>query len=438
MPTRSPTRLTLAAIIVVYLVIATLYATLTPRWQNPDEPAHYNYVRSLAEGRGFPVLEMGDYDQALLARLTTERFPPQIPITPLEYEDHQPPLYYLLATPVYRLTGGAVLPLRLISVVLGAGLLVAIFGAVRTLFPAQPRVALSAAALVAFIPQHVAMTASVNNDTLGELILAVTLWMLVVYVHGGERDMPWIPGVFLGIALVTKTTAYIVLGVAAIAVALRWSRERRPLRWALGQLGWMFIPALLVAAPWFLRNVGTYGWRDPLGLARHDAVVVGQPRSVEWLTRYGWGGLIARMARTTFQSFWGQFGWMGVVLPRRLYLGLALFSAALLAGFVGWWLNARPQPLPPRRRDGLLLLAASLTLTVLAFLWYNLTFIQHQGRYLFPALLPLGAVMALGLERWLDLLPEPARDWAWRALFAALALFDVYCLYRFILPALTR
>ncbi|NIV32419.1 MAG: hypothetical protein GWN58_24155, partial [Anaerolineae bacterium] len=85
-------------------------------------------------------------------------------------------LYYLLATPIYLLFDGAVLPLRLLSVLLGAGLLVVAFGAVRTVFPTRPELPLMAAAFIAFIPQHVAMTAGVNNDALAELIVGGTLW----------------------------------------------------------------------------------------------------------------------------------------------------------------------------------------------------------------------------------------------------------------------
>ncbi|MDH4137822.1 MAG: hypothetical protein OEW09_14065, partial [Anaerolineae bacterium] len=46
-------------IIVIYLVVGTLYALLTPPWQVPDEPAHYNYVRFVAENLRYPVLQMG-------------------------------------------------------------------------------------------------------------------------------------------------------------------------------------------------------------------------------------------------------------------------------------------------------------------------------------------------------------------------------------------
>ncbi|MBL7184651.1 MAG: hypothetical protein ISS50_09415 [Anaerolineae bacterium] len=44
------------------------------------------------------------------------------------------------------------------------------------------------------------------------------------------------------------------------------------------------------------------------------------------------------------------------------------------------------------------LLALSALFTLLSYFWYNLTFVQHQGRYLFPALVPLGLAFALGLR----------------------------------------
>ena len=149
---RLVTRVLLVVIIAAYATIGVLYAALTPIWQVPDEPAHYNYIRALGDDRDFPVIEPGDYDQAYLGRLTTDGFPPQLPIEPLEYEDHQPPLYYLLATPIFRLFEGAVLPLRLLSVLFGVGILVVASGAVRAIFTTQPALALMATGLIAFIP----------------------------------------------------------------------------------------------------------------------------------------------------------------------------------------------------------------------------------------------------------------------------------------------
>jgi len=172
-------RLTLALIVLIYLSVATLYAVKTPDWQVPDEPAHYNYIRQLATEGQWPVLQPGDYDQSYLARLTGERFPPELSLQAVEYEDHQPPLYYLLATPVYLLFDGALVPLRMFSVVLGAGIVLLAYAVVTEVFPQQPRIALGTAAFVAFLPQHVAMMAGVNNDSLAELWIGLALWLAI-------------------------------------------------------------------------------------------------------------------------------------------------------------------------------------------------------------------------------------------------------------------
>ncbi|MBC7224811.1 MAG: glycosyltransferase family 39 protein, partial [Anaerolineae bacterium] len=169
----------LGLVLAGYLVAGVLYAALSPAWQAPDEPAHYNYIRHLAQGDGLPILLPGDYPHQYLEAIKARRFPPDMPIAPLRYEFHQPPLYYLLAWPVYRLSGGALLPLRLCSVVLGAVLLWVVWRLAGEVAPGCPALRLTAVAFVAFLPMHVAMAASVNNDILAELWLALAGWGLV-------------------------------------------------------------------------------------------------------------------------------------------------------------------------------------------------------------------------------------------------------------------
>ena len=407
-------RLLLALILLAHTILGGLYAIYTPPWQVPDEPAHYNYIRALASGR-LPVMEPGDYDQAYLERLTGERFPPELPIAPLTYEDHQPPLYYLLAAPLYVLFDGALLPLRLLSVALGGVLLVLIYGLASSLFGEQGLVAPLAMALVAFLPQHLAMTAGVENDILAEVLVAAVLWMAVRYVKQEAQGRQYLIGLGLtvGLGMLAKVSTYVTLPVALLAVALRARRERRPLRTAAMLAGWLLLATALVVGPWLARNVALYGWSDPLGQARHSAVVTGQLRTVEALRLYGWGWLLERFARFTFQSFWGQFGWMGVPLHPPIYLALLILSGLLVASFVGWLLDRQRPRLTPHQVDGLALLGVSALGTVALYLLYNVTFVQHQGRYLFPALAPLALGAALGLD-WL-LSPRVAR-WAAAAL----------------------
>lgn len=385
-------RTALWILLVGYLLLGGLYALYTPSWQVPDEPAHYNYIRALATERALPVIEPGDYDQEYLGRLTALRFPPDLSIAPLRYEDHQPPLYYLLAVPLFLLFGGALLPLRLLSLFLGALLLAVVLRLTRDLFPDSPFLPLAAVAWVAFLPQHLAMAAGVNNDVLAELLLTLALWLAV------RSDLrPWTMGAVLGLCLLTKTTAYVALPV--LLLALWWPR---PTSWRAGlaRTGRALLAALILAGPWLVRNIAVYGWTDPLGLARHNAVVVGQPRTEEWLAQMGFPRLAWAFLRTTFQSFWGQFGWMGVPMHPPVYLALAGVSLLLLAGLVGWLLDRRRPRLSANQRRGLALLALSAVLTFVSYLWYNLTFVQHQGRYLFPAIAPMAVGFALALN-WL-------------------------------------
>ena len=75
-------------ILLAYLLIGALYASETPAWQAPDEPAHYNYVRQLAEGT-LPVIEPSDYDERYRSEAVSSGFSVDYPIEPITYEDWQ-------------------------------------------------------------------------------------------------------------------------------------------------------------------------------------------------------------------------------------------------------------------------------------------------------------------------------------------------------------
>jgi len=396
----------LTVIVLAYLVVGTLYAALTPPWQVPDEPAHYNYVRYLAQNRRLPVLQMGDYPHHYLEEIKAAKFPDTMSIDPIRYEFYQPPLYYILAAVVYALFGGRLLPLRLLSVLFGAALLWVARRIVEEVFPHRKALALGTAAFVAFVPMHVAMTAAVNNDALAELILAGVLWMLVRHVKEGgkegERRLVGV-GVLMGLGLLTKATTLVALPLAPFAAVASDLVHRPPERLDAGTLRRCLLPlgcCLLLALPWLVRNALVYGDCDVLGQRRHDAIVVGQPRTSEWLARYGAAEVARRFLLTTFRSFWAQFGWMGVPVDERIYLALALLCLAAGLGLILFVVKVFRQPhlLTPFQRGALALLALSFLLSLLSYLWYNAKFVQHQGRYLFPALVPIGLAFSLGLR----------------------------------------
>jgi 4-amino-4-deoxy-L-arabinose transferase-like glycosyltransferase len=281
--------------------------------------------------------------------------------------------------------------------------------AVQELVPGSPYLPLGAAAFVAFLPMHLAMTAAVNNDTLAELLLATILLLTIRYLKRSnqppdrKQDLRFLVlmGVTTGLGFVTKSSVYVALPLVLVAIIIRhlWlDRAQTSFAAMLKAAALYLLPALVLGLPWWLRNMAIYGGFDILGLVRHDQVVVGQLRTAEFLAEHGPGKLAYDFLTTSFRSFWGQFGWMGVLLDQRIYQALAILSALALVGFALWAVRTwRRRGDPPRWQwaaSGLLALAGLLTLA--SYLWYNSQFIQHQSRYLFPALVPISLTVALG------------------------------------------
>ncbi len=392
----------LLLILGIYGVLAVLYAVYTPLWQAPDEPAHFNNIRLLATTGRLPILQPGDYDEAYLNELKAHRFPPTWPVEGLRYEAHQPPLYYLLAVPVWWLgegldLRGRVLLLRLQSALWGAGVVWLIGVAARRLFPQRPDLAVLAAGFAALLPMHLAMMAAINNDGLSELLMAAVVVRLLEHLrHPEGRPRAWLgTGLLTGLALLTKFQAYILVPLVGAVWLWQAVRGGKAARKAAAWLA----PTLLVPLPWWLRNGLVYGLNDPLGLQRHDAIVIGQPRTAAWIAQFGPTAYGERLGEFTFKSFWGVFGWLGVFLDARVYALLGLLSLLVVAGGVGQGIRwRRAGGLTAWQRRGLLLLGGQCALVVASYAWYNLSFVQHQGRYLFPALLPLSLGFALGWQ----------------------------------------
>jgi hypothetical protein len=99
-----------------------------------------------------------------------------------------------------------------------------------------------------------------------------------------------------------------------------------------------------------------------------------------------------------FAGFWGNYGWLQAPLPLALYALLALVTAVAAAGVASRW----------RKDAGLRpILAAWLLAVTLILLQSFLPMLgrdwQPQGRYLFPALLPITGLLVVGLDHWLHL-----------------------------------
>lgn len=431
----------LVLILAAYGALALGYDRATPAWNNPDEPAHYNYVAQVAETGQLPVLEPGDWNADLLERLKSTDFAGNPAVGTIRYEDWQPPLYYLVAAPVFRMETtepARVQALRRFDIVLGGLTVLVSYFAARIWLerpwssPAwsAPVAAVAVAAAMVGVPMFTAMSAAISNDALANFLAAVLTLVLLVALGSAPTVRRALGlGLLLGAALLTKLTLAVFAPVAMLVLAYSAWRCRRP--WGLLLSSWvgLVVGTSALLGPWIVRNGLTYGWNDPFASRRHDAVVVGQPRFPGFSAEYAWSWLT-----TTFHSFWAQFGWMGIPVDARLYMAWGAVTALGVLGLVvvgsrslrksagGLWVT---DPRPG-------LLVAVVLAVFVALIGYNLMFVQAQGRYLFPGLTAICILLVAG---WQALVPGRAGGAVALAIAVALIGLNGYTLVRQVAPA---
>jgi hypothetical protein len=428
----SPQRIGLYLAILAFLH-GLVYLALTPPWQAPDEPQHFQYVRFLLDEHRLPNSQDETVDTPLIEEVRqsmiqfdfwTWRDRSVVPPT-LTYRIAwaHPPLYYALAAvvlaPFRSLDVTAQLYIvRLFSLILTTLTVWFAWQVVRSLFPDLPVLAASVPLFIALLPMHAFLGSSVNNDALAELTATGVIWLLVEI---SRRGFAWQRGVWLAVglaaALLTKQTVFFLVPLTAIALLAVLSPRAR--RW-LALAGALAIFAVLAMA---FQYPGSYPGR----LLRLAGSVL-HPSSLPGLADLAlWGALL-------FTTFWGNFGWATVQLDAAWY-GLALIVTAISG--VGWvklawnWRRCLPALAPWQRWAGAICALAVLSVVAQMVALILVGGIHQQARYLFPAIVPIALMLVLGWGIWV-----PGR-WQGRALGLGAVLlvgFDLATLAVYQLP----
>lgn len=395
-------------IILGYIVLALGYSVVNPLGEAPDEVSHYAYARYVGRERALPPPEgaaRGEvfqpplyYAVVGLATAWIEEGDFTIKANnDFSLEEKTPNVLLHTRQEAFPYRDGALAwhLMRVLSVMMGAVAVGSAYALARVVFGQSDLLPLAVASFTAFNPEFLFITSAVNNDNLVVMLSALTLLLLarlIVGVNSGARA--WLGvGVLLGLGVWTKMSmlAFIPLaGVAAFIVARRRGES-------FARLGmWIALPALLVAAPWLVRNWVTYG--DPLGWAVMrqvtDAVVapLGLGDYPVWLWSF-------------FQSFWGRFGGaVHVQMPMPIYIACGALTLIACAGIMRWLSNSTDRR--PLTADCELLGFLALHCAFIALLlivWANTNQGTDQARLAYPALAAINIFFVAGLAAWIPL-----------------------------------
>ncbi len=401
----------------VYVILGTIYSVATPIFEASDEVSHYAVIQNIIDGFGLPVQQSGLK-------------------TAWEQEGSQPPLYYLLMASTvkwidtsdavdrmyrnphaapgdpsldanrslvihsdaenfpWRQTTLAVHLIRFISIALGALTVLLGYQIARRIFPDRPSIALGTAALIAFNPMFLFISASVNNDNLTILLSSLAIYLMLQCwqeASGAIGRAGWrrrsALGIVLGLAAISKISGLMLLHVIGIVLTLRHLRRRERREWIISGVI-VSVLVIVLAGWWYWRNQQLYG--DWFGL--NAMVAIAGPRVPPMTLPQ----LISEFDGFR-DSYWALFGAVNILTFPAAYV---IFDAFTLVAFGGWllWMIFAWHRLDREHVRLLGLLALYAGSVFVGVISWTLRTPASQGRLMFPAITVIALMMWLGWE----------------------------------------
>lgn len=443
------------AVTVLFGLLLGLWTVAVPAFRAPDEPAHLDLVLHLAEGADYPefderffgravglsrdrhlielsrpwprfaaddapartdrpdVDDLGGTEPDPGARRSTDRrpLPAGAPYVYNQMPQH-PPLYHQAMATVLRVER-TVLPgprppldrelalLRLVNALLLCPLPYLAWRA-TALMGAGRRAAIAASVLPLGLPQLSHIGASLNNDNLLTLFAGILAVLLAAVARGHHRSRTDLAvGVVVGLAMLTKAFALVLIPWVVAAYALAWAVGPAHRRAAALELVRAGVVTVVVGAWWWVGNLITHGEPAPTSesLTRTTARRPEgfDPDALSYAVRF-----VSRLASRSWA--WVGFGTPKVELPGVLVgiltvLALAAVVTAVVARGDDDASNA------PRRSALLVglvpivVLVAAVARRAWGLYVTTGTFAFVQGRYLFAGLVPVFSLVAIGACR---------------------------------------
>ena len=323
-----------------------------------DEIAHGNYIHYVSETGDLPP--------------HVESIEAAGALTRGQFENYQPPLYYLVVAGICTVVGmesveTAVLIGRISNLILFLGVLW-IFLKLCGSLGCSSVVTQAGLIFLALSGVTLRFSSTATNEVLFWVLGDALIWAAIRVWQVGFRLQQ--VGFFVVIAiaaLYTKLTALLFLPLIAIPLF-----RRRELKTVL-LVSAAYAATLLATLPIWLRNVSEFGSLLPFSAG------FGHPASasfgIDWLL------YVVRSFVFPWSEFWQ--GWLGLLLmlPLLIYFGFVAFQKSIRK-------QVFRHPV----------LVTSLSLTIVAFLWLNTRYDQAEARYLFAAW-PVIALCFGGSER---------------------------------------
>lgn len=408
----------------VFVIHALAYLALVPPWQAPDEPTSFELLLTLEARNRFVTLEdaIPEIQREIIASMERNRFWDLGGYggRPLTNDDrdfrtiwsccytqlNRPPLYHLLLLPIAKLTTGWPIDqrlrlLRLMTILMSAMTVAVIARIGYELAEFHPALPWIFPAFVALSPQFAYMSATFHSDNLAALLGALIFWRLLRVLRDGitprllaELGLLIVLGIG-GRRTMLLTVPALLFALTWQAVVMRRGRDKEPgSKFPIVVGSSVALLCIVIAVVPDLRSpilqlVAEYAFKNDL--ANHLNLL--QQIADQQLSVSTW---LRRNIEFLNLSFWGSFGWHAVRIAPLIGNLLLVLVVTSWASALIWLWRAR-RLLPPWGVRFAWVCVLNVIVTILLVVVGTPPEVLPQGRYLFPAIVPIFLLMAIGI-----------------------------------------
>jgi Dolichyl-phosphate-mannose-protein mannosyltransferase len=352
------------------------------------------------------------------------------------YEGQQAPLFYLVSAPVFRAVSnlslpGQVLAMRLFWLLLASAAVPLGYWLLRRTL-GNERLALLATALVVALPELLINLGRVSNESLALLLCTVLLLLSIAFVQA-ERPLYYVPAIAAAMGLALLTKAYFLAFLPAV-VLLLWLKLRPP-RQSMRFLAALVMALVIsgaIAGPWYWhihRASGSWSGQGDDVATRHlpRLTLLAQVVHVNW--RSGFASIL-------LSHVWFG-GWSFLRFPAWIYLCMLFPAAIAVLGmciYVVKWFRSGSPP------DAVVAIASFYVCFWIGLCYHVLVTYVHTGVsastgwYLYCLVFGEIALLVAGLAQ---LFRPGALRWLIPVGVALCALIDLYGVHAYMLPYYT-
>ena len=467
----------------IFLVRGFFYAAILPIWEGYDEPFHFAYIQYLVSTHTTPTLAThvsrqvdaslhvlplpwtikaqaipkplythDDFWRASATQreLLTSKFkeiPREWALEPsLErvrnYEAQQPPLYYVLFSPLMARLRDAPLETQVFTLRFGgialASLAVPLAYTMMRHITGKSTAAFSVVSLAIVMPELYINLARISNEVPTVLLYTALLYMLVRFLEEPPQlPMLILSAILIGFGLLTK--AYFLTSIPALFFVIvfawwRWPRQR------LRLLMYSLVVAsviVVVAGPWYLHvHQLTGSWS---GLERATTAPDSMLKTLAHIPDVNW--LSGCFSITISHIWFGAWSFLKVGKAWYLLLGSVYVLAVLGVAMLCWRTrNARGRasmPISPNSLFAVICIYAFFCLGLaydVLLTYVSIGSSSSTGWYMYCLIAAEAMLLYLGLQA---LLPAKVFRFAISLLTSIYALLDLYGTHFLLMPYYT-